>query len=660
MKTSSLKTDLKPYSINLKTLSLLGTGFYLLGNFAHALPTKRGNAALPAEVVNQIAADPALKGVQVLADHDSNVKVFYVSPANRKPQAGSFIRTAEPSCPTIKGLYDQAFHLPTYQTPEDLMRVAADPNAAVSPFFFLHFAGSVRQGVVIQKIQESYNESEELLDTNRAAYDEYLGAKLKFESAQQGTQAVQAEIQRLDDVIKKQQDLLLIAPDAESREAARSALEAAIAHKREQYPDLARKLIAKEDTEADARQAFVQAHQGVAALLDNLRRSNERLEFNITTFEALRKVQLDGYSLALSTLEARENRSIGSANVAVKVWDDEVMRVDQIIKNAGPSLSSYSVQRLPIHNVALDGRYWEKETQSADGSGTGVGNGKVDVITNNPALAVGDEVKVDSPFRDSEGRAIEMLVKKLGQRDSFALDIPISAGTYCMTQGKAEEDRIEFEVEENGEIKTNVMTIRRFKSREEPVIKPSFALNYEYFVKAEPMNVACELNMDLFFQHISRSGSSGFLFWKKRWSSTEQTQIQNNGVKCDVKSSPIGDDINLQREMEAELVEGFSRDLAAEAILLRAKEWKVTASESALPERSKGFAMIGTGMIAVCGGNPYCMVGGIVLKSIEELFGSQTASGQSTYDYKTKLTRNFNYDGYTVDRSSVIIDAEIR
>lgn len=229
-----------------------------------------------------------------------------------------------------------------------------------------------------------------------------------------------------------------------------------------------------------------------------------------------------------------------------------------------------------------------------------------------------------------------------------------------MSQGKADEDRIEFEVNENGTTQKNVMTIRRYVPRSEPVLKPSFALNYEYFVKAEPMDVTCHLNQDTFFKSIQDSGSSGFLFWRHSWSDNDLTQAQSEGISCKVNSSPIGDDINLQRQMESDIVESFSKDLAAEAILLRAKEWKVTQADVALPAPSQGFKMIGTGVLAICGGNPYCMVGGIVLKSIEELFGSQTASGNNTYHYSTDLTRNFNYDGFTVDRASVIVDAEIR
>ncbi len=631
----------------------------LVGTLAHSLPSKRAKTALPSEVLTQIAADPALKGVQVFADHEADKKVLYVTPANRKPQAGSFIQSAEPRCESVKGLYDLAFHMPSYQSPEDLMRVAADHNAPVSAFFFVHFAGSVRQGDMLNTIQQNSNDAEALLDQNREGYDRYLGAKAQYEAARSATLAVQAEIQRLDDVIKRHQDQLLIAPDQAAREIARNALDAAIAHKQQVYPELARKLMQKEDLEVDAREDFIDAHQGIASLLLNLDRSLQRLDFNTRLYEARRKTHFDEYTMALNTLEARENRSIGTANVSVQVWADEAMRVDNIVKSA-EGFEGYSVQRLPIHNVTLDGRYWESTTQTADGSGTGFGNGEVAVISNNAANAVGDTEPVESPFRDEEDRPVQMLVKKLGQREAFAMNIPISAGTYCMAQGRAEEDRVEFEVNQDGEVSKNVMTIRKFRARPEAVLKPSFALNYEYFVKAEPLDVACELNMELFFNHVQRSGSSGFLFWRKKWSNSELTQIQNNGLTCKVKSSPIGDDINLQREMEADLVEGFSRDLAAEAILLRAKEWKVTNASAELPEGSKGFAMIGTGMIAVCGGNPYCMVGGIVLKSIEELFGSRTATGQATYTYNTKLTRNFNYDGFTVDRGSVIVDTEIR
>ncbi|MEZ4815769.1 MAG: hypothetical protein R3A80_11265 [Bdellovibrionota bacterium] len=610
-------------------------------------------------MLNQIAADSELKGVQVFADHDPKVKVLYVTPANRKPQAGNFIQSNEARCETVKGLYDIAFHLPSYQTPEDLMRVAADQNAPVSAFFFLHFAGSIRHGDILNSIQQNFNDAEAMLDQNRPGYDRYLGTKAKFEAANKDTVAVQAEIQRLDDVIKRHQDQLLIATDQAAREAARVALDAAIAHKQQEYPNLARKLMQKEDAEVIAREEYVEAYQGVASLLENHRRMVERLDFNTRLYKARHQTHFNEYSMALSTLEARENRTIGSANVSVQVWADEAARVDRIVKSV-EAFQDYSVQRLPIHNVSLDGRYWESKTEAADGSGTGYGAGEIQLISNNAAAAVGETESVESPFRDEEGRPVQMLVKKMGQHDAFAMNIPISAGTYCMARGKADEERIEFPVNHNGNSSKNVMTLRKFRPRPEPILKPSFALNYEYFVKAEPLNVACDLNMDLFFQHIQRSGSSGFLFWRKKWSSSELTQIQNNGLTCSVKSSPIGDDINLQREMEADLVEGFSRDLAAEAILLRAKEWKVSEASAELPGKSKGFAMIGTGMIAVCGGNPYCMVGSIVLKSIEELFGSQTATGQATYHYNTKLTRNFNYDGFTVDRGSVIVDTEIR
>lgn len=640
-------------------MSYLGLGLCLFGNLAYGLPSKRAKTALPAEVLNQIANDPALKGVQILADHDANVKTFYVSPANRKPQAGSFIQSAEARCESVKGMYDLAFHLPTYQSPEELMRVAADHNAPVSAFFYVHFAGSVRQGDVLKEIQRVYNEAEGLLDQNRAAYDTYLGAKARHDEARRATSAVQAEIQRLDDVIKRAQDAFVLATEQAAREAARAALDAAILHKQQEYPNLARKLIAKEDAETDAREEFVDSYRGVASLLENYNRSIQRLDFNARLYETRRKVSLDEYQMTLATLEARENRSIGSANVSLQVWSDEATRVDRIIKSV-PGFEAYTVQRLPIHNVSLDGRYWESKTQAADGSGTGFAGGKVDSVSNYPANALGDVERVTSPFRDEEGRPVQMLVKSIGQREAFTLNIPVSAGTFCMAQGKAEQDRIEFEVNNDGQISKSVMTIRKYRARPEAVLKPSFAVNYEYFVKAEEMDISCELNMNLFFQHIQRSGSSGFLFWRKKWSSSELTQIQNNGLACKVKTAPYGDDINLQREQEAELVEGFSRDLAAEAILLRAKEWKVSNAEAELPGRSRGFAMIGTGVLAVCGGNPYCMVGGIVLKSIEELFGSQTATGQATYNYNTKLTRQLNIDGFTVDRGSIIVDTEIR
>jgi hypothetical protein len=116
-------------------------------------------------------------------------------------------------------------------------------------------------------------------------------------------------------------------------------------------------------------------------------------------------------------------------------------------------------------------------------------------------------------------------------------------------------------------------------------------------------------------------------------------------------------------EQLMDLQRKFSQDLAAEFILTYGKSWTVVKGDFAgkgYEDRSHGLADLGASMQLLCGGNVYCQVSSLVLKTVDEIFGNSSGSTSHKEDFHGTITRDFSMSTAITLGGQAAIDLEVK
>src|SRR5688572_17687059 len=94
------------------TTPVVALAAWLAGASASALPTPNTENAALKELQRVASEVEALRSATFMLDQDPNKKIIYVTPANRKQQAGQLAVIASPRCETLEGIYKMTYRLP--------------------------------------------------------------------------------------------------------------------------------------------------------------------------------------------------------------------------------------------------------------------------------------------------------------------------------------------------------------------------------------------------------------------------------------------------------------------------------------------------------------------------------------------------------------------
>ncbi|MCX4028270.1 hypothetical protein H0A36_06240 [Endozoicomonas sp. SM1973] len=642
------------------TVSLLAMAVSAATMQAVALPKPNTNTAkLDKFQSYAIKNEPLLKGVSILGDHDPRLKVLYVSPSSKKTQTGSFEINSTPGCNYLQGQYNITYNMPS----GDLQ--AAAKAGPFSPYFDSQFGNYVRQTTILDKMANKIAEIDRLKEKNKTIVAKYTKYKFEFDTAQADFDKADSELKALSSKITELISLLGLATDEEEIAALKEAIAEAKQNAKEKTPEA--KAAYKEAYKRliKVRPLYSQALGDYQAAIPNIEEIEQQISTLSRIFVTFNNSSIEAWDRSEEIRQKLETTPVGIAAASYSIWGQE----ETLLRAAVNRYSSinhffhgYTVSRLPIFNIKGHAKRDMKINNNVSGSTIGTSTLSHSTVgdTGN-SHAVSTNTDVPEHMFTKDGATVEPEAKTLKNNGAGNFRNVVTRGAYCTGSSTPQQNIVKAEYKTSNYSFNPEITVPYYKSRSSNVLAQTVAFDYDYFVKTDPINVSCRLDIEKFQSFIASKGSSGFLFWRKSWSETERKRIDKSGMKCDVDISPSGanPDPLKERQRIEDIRQMMIKEIAAEFILTYAKSWKISQNSPVVPN-GEGAKAAGTALMSLCGGNMYCQVGSIILKNGAELFGSNKGRTKNKDFLKGVISRHYKEQSFTINHGTAVVDVNVR
>lgn len=608
-----------------------------------------------------ISRDPVLMGTQIFSDDIANM--IYVSPSSKKATSGIFQPVAMPACDILKDQYELTYLMPKVSTRN---YVDFAKNGPYSPFFDAKLGNYVRHASIMNRIMQKVEEISEIKNNNKALVIAYEEVKIKLEQAQAEYSAAEASYEQLNRNILSLLELLKVTTDAEEKaHIEKSLIEA---RKYKETEELARKerlrLALKELLPLKPQYAQIKANYD--ATVPNIENLNSDIASLEAIYESIHRLSVNHLNTNERALQAFESTTVGMASASYSIWADEEARLREVLATYGRrnDFSKHSVSRLPIHNIRLKKPVGNVALSHISGSFNGNTSMKVISAGASPdGLSIADHSKLSTnPIFIKNQQFVLPQIETLSGDGAGTYTNLVTRGAYCTGSSQRNSWRVKAEfTDEKVKFETQ-FDVYGYRPRTANVLAQSVALDYEFFVRSDPIKANCTMQISKFRDFVVNSGSSGILFWKTAWSETDRKRMDQSGIVCNITMSPSGQSPDYkEQEKRIELIrQAMIQEIAAEFILTYAKSWEVTQRQPALPKNNNAAFTAGVALEALCGLNPYCAVGSIILKTGDELFGSQADKVKNRDYLSGSIRRSYDETSWTLSNGTAVIDLLVR
>jgi hypothetical protein len=626
---------------------------------AYAMPSyKKNSGQVLSKLQTAAATKPELHGAQFFEDHNKNVKTIYVSPATRKTETGLYTNVGvTPQCNKLEELYKL-----TYLLPANNWGVAA--RAPFSPIFDMGYGINARNEPLLQKIADKAGAADEIVRTQQAKYKAYLEAKELHEQAKADVESANAAIAALNADVTAAGQLVTLAT-FETVEAARAVLAEAIRQRDEQLPDARARLSAAIQAELPLRQPYAAAYAAWKPFEVNLAQLTEQRVAIEGAVEAMQALAMDSFNYAESTLNKFEQAQTGKATAGYTLFDKEVGAANTAL---GSGRNGYSLVQLPMVNVRLAPK-GNRINATSTGAPNMTGNVALDKsATPEASKVLGLAKATPSVFKDATtGKPVNFVERTPSVNEGAGTySTVVTRGAFC-TGDSVRTEKVRTEnLTTLGTNRPIAIKYSDYKPKGGTVLAQAVALNYEYYVKSDPVGVKCTLDVEKTTKSIQSGKKKRFLFWSKDTRKTVIDQNVESGLSCTITSAPTAGDPNPEAQAQRleDLRTKMASEMLAQYILANAKSYEVytlSPTGDVVQKPSEGLAKAGTALGTICGNtNTYCAIGSIVLKSAEELIGFQNGSREANAHMKTKLTRDFTENAYHLANGSAVINLQVK
>ncbi len=632
---------------------------------AWALPTynSQRNSALTAAQAYAIQNNPSLKGTSLFQDH-LNPNVLYVSPSSKKTQSGVYgpINGAV-NCPVFENQFALTYRLPP--TAEFETKAA---QGAYSPYFDLQYGNYYRFGNLISTLATKIASAELLKEKPEYAAYSIAQERLKLKNDQ--IDEIKTSLAALDQAVSTAATLLSIAnPDQVA--AAKEVLQQAVADRQARSPALIAQKANLEAEKIPLQDAYFTAKQAWQSYDLDLTRLSESITQAENAMNVVDKVALEVFGRNEKTLQAFETKVVGLASASYSIWGEEASGMQSALATSSMfGGKSYSVRQLPIFDVVLSSTVASNpHTAGNAGSGGSAATAPKTVLFKTlgsslfKVLPGTSRLANEWQFRGKDGLPLRP-VEVAPSASSGTFTSEINQGVYCMgSSNRGQPVRASTFLPIGGIRQAYFVDSYAYHPRPNRVMAQSVALNYAYHVKSDPMRVSCRLDVQKTMDYTRNSGEWNFLWWGEKWDDTRRTGSSYNGVNCSTDENPTGSAPNpgdSTARLDA-LRSKAINEISAEFLLNYAKSWRteIVSAPQNIPDQSKFFSGIGTGLESICGPNVYCKVTSVVLKSLDEIAGSRSGSTSHQENFTGVITRNYNEQSFRTVKGDAVVDVTV-
>lgn len=627
----------------------------MLASTANAMPYYNKQTLTSKLDASLLAVDPILSSAEVFADHLDS-KTLYVSPASKKIQAGVFSLAATPACEILENQYALTYMVPPVTQDKWIEYALKGP---VSGYFDFSVGIFLRNTTLIEELRSKVVNIESIREAHPKEVAAYEAALKEVEVKQDAKDDAQREYDKYPQRIK---DLTAALIAAASNSELLASYNREIEATREEFVAQAPRLVSEIDrsTQAlsEAASRLVEAEGEYKAAVPDETEIMNRIEVLTKLYEILQKSAKQAFDDNNKVLMTLETSGIGTASANYSIWGDEATRLKEVASRSG---ADFNVYRLPIYDIHI-APVQRSEAASTISSSISklndtLNNSNSFALVNASSTAIGDGTTTNASSFEANGQQVETSISTLNDAEPRTFQNLVTRGAYCT--GSSKRNFVSATIpERNADNERINLQVGKFKSRMNPILAQSVALSYAYNLKNDPVDISCELDILKFSSWTSTKKSSGFLFWRKKKTNEERKMIQENGITCKNSMSDFGE---ANKDHAEEIMDKMTQEIGAEYILQYAKSYEITRYKDAeLPNPGASAEKLGTAMQALCGGNIYCEVGSIVMKTGADLFGATTGSSSGSETITGKISRRYSEHSYTSLPGSAVIDLTVQ
>ncbi len=607
--------------------------------------------------IRDLTSKVSIKGVGEVIGDSENKHTLYVKPGNLKFKGKFYQTNGGADCQDLFKLRQITYKMPTKEEfPGIISR-----GQFYSPAFEAITGVAARNINLGRKIIEAKFKVHSYVEDHKEEYGNYSATKAALELAKEDVEAVKDEMAELS--AKLTTDLALAANDPDQMNKIRSDFRR----------DILKLNYRKEVVLRVKRQAgysYREALRDWSPYKDQLEWLTN-VEANLSqSFSALQRIADESLQDSIALMSSLDSVVIGYASTGYSLTPDkEIETLSERIKDAG---LNYHVQSIAPFNIRLNPGVTKSISRVKD-NGSAL---NYELITYNFPLetrvTLGTKKRfVDLPMTiegdNNKPEVLRYLVSDLegGFGGSQAYDFPITQGAIC-GYAKSKQKTYEYTDRDGNHFsRTASETVYESPAPNQPVFVQNVALRYNYYQKAEPISGSCQMDISKTSSFVRNSGRKTSWSWFKRsthsWDNTRKNLSKNMGLSCSLTKRPQGANPEESKLLNSAFQKALYQDMFTMFLISYAKDYNVKPIKpELLSSDSQFFSKLGEGVMSLCGANLYCQIGGVVLKSLDELVGTRhTGTTSNTTTISGTLKRNLNLDSYLISEGHTNIELRV-
>ncbi|WDE05402.1 hypothetical protein SG34_000165 [Thalassomonas viridans] len=664
----------------------IAAGIGLSSGGVMALPdVTKGN---PLPILNIITPDTV---GDIMPDHE-NPNTLHVGPARKKEVYGNYAHLggSGPMCVDFVNIQHQAYlTLPTVAQRE----AAVENNTYVSNWFQLSYAINAENDARIAGITEAFDQIAALGVENAEREAQWIALRDKWRDLGLTISDLEG---RLDDLKDEEAEKRRLLSNQNTLNTSTCMAMAAtdpngmvqcIINNSNWYLAETTKIdnwysetkapldaeLADAKAEKSAMSDAYYAAKGADEAYDNEIANIEAAHtFSYLILEAQWGVANRSWELETDVLEEEGSEVVGRVSAGYNLFGNETIALANTLaanadKLTQAGLGPYEVKELNVFNVRLNSGITITNVNTdlgdnAPGWHKNVISYPADTLMSNNILN-----EWAMPF-EREDRA-ETLHFDSMDKDSFAsggFDFYVTKSASCAEYEQAVEETYTSTTDGGIDVSWTVNYNYAEPAPDHTVFTQNVGLSYNYYAYPGKIKGECTINVDRMNTYWRNAGKKSSWSWFRKknesWDNTRQTVKNDMGMECIIDLPPQSDDQDEALKIAEDFERAMYDDMWQMFIAVYAKEYTVEVVEPDTPELEKSTvgASLGNGLIAACPANVWCQIGGIVLKTLDELGGSKAQGTTSSYarEYGT-IKKVYDKDTWTVKQGSSSIDVKV-
>lgn len=636
----------------IKGAKFLTLSLSLLTTNAFAIPDHNQN-------ISGLTSKISLDGVGTLLGDDKNRKIVYVQPGSKKFNGKFYLTNGGIDCQDLFNLRKMTYRMPT----EELFSTVIDSNISYSPGFESSVGVSAKNIGLSKKIIDAKFKVTKYIDQHQSEYGAYASTNAALNIEKGNVESIKVQIEDLNSSLSLK---IGLATSEEERNSIRTE------YKKEALA-LQYKLSKANHRKSIASQKYLIALRAWAPFNDQLTWLTN-IESNLSiSFDRIQELADQSLARSEKLIQSLEQKTVGYASTSYSLnVEPEISILNKRMNDAG--VRDYSLTPLTVFNVKLNPGVTKKVNSLNDAS---IG-ADYQMITYNFPYDTKMQLGTASKFIDFKGavklqqgsekpKDLRFLMADLngsfGGSQSF--EIPVTQGAIC---GYAISKQVHYNYSDtagNRMSRTVNRTTYNSPAPNQPVFVQNVALRYNYYERADRIEGNCKLDVRKTSSFVRNSGRKTSWSWFKKsthtWDDTRKSMSEKRGIDCHLTKSPAGANPEESKEINNAFEKALYQDMFGLFLTSYAKDFSVKPIKpELLSADSRFFSKIGSGVMNLCGSNMYCQIGGIILKSMDELVGARhTGSTSNTTSMTGTLTKDFSLDTYMISEGFSNIEMRV-